>query len=270
MEFHMKNVALITGASSGIGKEFAVQICRRYQKLDELWLIARRKERLTELAGKLPLPVKVIELDLTKPESKSEIHTLLSQESLQIRILINCAGFGKVGRVEQIKEEEQTEMIRLNCLALTFLCKECLPYMKRGSRIINMGSIASFFPVPEFAVYAATKAYVLSFSRALRAELKGRGIRVTVVCPGPVNTEFFKIAEETGFHAWYKELLLAEPQRVVAQALEDAQKGQEISIYGGGVRGLRFLAKLLPHRFLIWVTEFVDRGKLECNKDTNR
>lgn len=255
----MKKIALITGASSGIGKEFVIQISKRYQNLDEIWLVARRKDRLTELAKKISIPVKEIELDLTKKEQIRIIKELLLKEQPQISLLINCAGVGKVGKFEQISQEEQMDMIRLNCLALTFLCRECISYMKRGSKIINMGSIASFFPMPDFAVYAATKSYVLNFSRALRIELKRKGIFVTTVCPGPVVTEFFQIAEKTGYHTWYKKFFVAKPQEVVQQALEDSKRGRELSIYQGGVRALRVLAKLLPHRILLWLMEWIDR-----------
>ena len=254
----MKKIALITGASSGIGKEFTVQISKRYQKLDEIWLIARRKERLALLEKEISIPIKIIELDLTKQEGMRSIKELLYKEQPQIRFLINCAGFGKVGEVTRMKEEEQLDMIRLNCIALTFLSKECIKYMKGGSHIVNMGSIASFFPVFHFAVYAATKAYVLSFSRALRFELNKRDISVTTVCPGPVNTEFFHVAEKTGYSAWYKDCFLAQPQKVVAKALDDIKRGRELSIYKGEIYTLRVFSKLFPHRFMLWAMEWIE------------
>lgn len=263
----MKKIALITGASSGIGKEFALQISKCYQKLDEIWLIARRKERLIQLEEEISIPIKIIESDLTKQEEIQSIKELLYKEQPQIRFLVNCAGFGKVGEVTRMKEEEQLDMIRLNCIALTFLSKECIKYMKSGSHIVNMGSIASFFPVLHFAVYAATKAYVLSFSRALRSEIKRRGISVTTVCPGPVNTDFFHIAEKTGYQAWYKDCFLAQPQKVVEKALDDIKKGRELSIYRGEIRTLRVFAKLFPHRFILWGMEWIENFSKRKNQN---
>ena len=192
-------IAVVTGASSGIGREFVKQMGHFYRNLDEIWVIARRGHRLQELNQLSMVPIRILEGDLLREEVYEKLEKLLREEAPDIRMLVNGAGFGKSGTVEDILEEDkalQTEMITLNCTALSRITFCCLPCLSRGSRIIQMASAAAFSPQPSFAVYAATKAYVLSFSRSLGAELKRRGIYVTAVCPGPVDTEFFRVSGE--------------------------------------------------------------------------
>ena len=194
-------IAVVTGASSGMGREFVLQLGYFYKNLDEIWVIARRRERLEELAGISRIPLRIIDGDLQKKKVYRRIHEILTEEKPNIRMLINSAGFGKSGTVTEIARENfriQTDMVDLNCRALTRMTLLCLPYMSRGSRIVNLASAAAFCPQPSFAVYAATKSYVLSFSRAIGKELSDQGIYVTAVCPGPVRTPFFDIAEKTG------------------------------------------------------------------------
>ena len=187
-------IAVVTGASSGIGREFARQISQRYGKMDELWIIARRKERLSELEKELRLDVRIFAMDLTNPEDMKQFKEHLEEVKPDIKLLVNCAGYGKVGSFEELDLEEQCGIIDINCKALTMFTGVCLPYISTHSRIINVASAAAFCPQPRFNVYAASKSYVLSFSRALNCELKDRKITVTAVCPGPVDTEFFDIA----------------------------------------------------------------------------
>ena len=165
-------IAVVTGASSGIGREFARQISARYGKLDEIWLIARRKELLESLQEEIKLNARIIAMDLTSEEDMKQFRDYLEELNPDIKILVNCAGYGKVGRFEEIDLKEQTGMIDLNCKALTEMTGICLKYISSHSRIINVASAAAFCPQPRFNVYAATKAYVLSFSRALNCELK--------------------------------------------------------------------------------------------------
>lgn len=138
----------------------------------------------------------------------------------------------------------------LNCTALTRMTGICLPYLSKGSRIVNLASAASFCAQPGFCVYAASKAYVLRFSQGLAAELKKRGILVTAVCPGPVRTEFFDRAGALA--ASEKEALCAEPEAVVTQALTDSVRGRSVSVYGAAMKGSRILSKILPDRLLVW------------------
>jgi hypothetical protein len=156
-----------------------------------------------------------------------------------------------IGRTDRMGYEDCTGMIDVNCRALTAITHMCIPYLAKGSRIIQMASSAAFLPQPGFGVYAATKSYVLSFSRALGKELKDRGITVTAVCPGPVKTEFFERAERYESVKLYKKMTMVRADRVVHQALTDAKQGRSVSVYGGFMRAFRLLAKVIPADFLM-------------------
>ncbi len=246
------SVGIITGASSGIGKEFAIQISKKFKSVDELWVVARRKERLEELKNKLKhVKVKVIPCDVTKDEELLYFKELLSKEKPDVRILVNAAGYGMIGKYDEL-EEDNCGMCKLNCLALTQITDMVLPYMnKKRSNIINIASSAGFLPQPSFATYAATKSYVLSLSRAMNQELKSKNITVTAVCPGPVDTEFFDIAERKNTVKLYKKLLRAKAHDVVELALRDSGKGKDVSVYGMFMKGFRVMCKILPHSLMI-------------------
>ena len=173
-------------------------------------------------------------------------------------MLVNAAGFGKIGSSAHIAKEDaavQLRMIDVNCRSLTRMTFLVLPSMSKGSRILNISSGASFCPQPGFTVYAATKAYVTSFSRGLYEEMKEEGIVVTAVCPGPVKTEFFDIAETTGKIPLYKRLVMANPKRVVRLAIMDAAVGKNISIYGITMKAFFLLCKILPHSLILRLME---------------
>ncbi len=245
-------IAVITGASSGIGREFAIQISRKYGKLDEIWLIARRKERMEELQNQLRVPVRIFAMDLCKDEDLHQFKEYLEEIQPDIKLLVNSAGCGKIGRIDGMDVVEQSKMIDINCKALTMFSGLCLPYISSHSRIINIASAAAFSPQPNFAVYAATKAYVLSYSRALNVELKSRKITVTSVCPGPVNTEFFDIAGDKDGKS-FKKNLRADVDKVVTQAIKDAALGNELSIYGTAMKMAKGASKVLPHKVIMSV-----------------
>lgn len=250
-------IALITGASSGMGKEAVFQIADRFSGIDEIWMIARRKERLEELEGHVPVALRSFGLDLTKETDLSVLKQALEQEKPDVKILINSAGFGKIGFVGKLDLESETGMIRLNCESLCAVTHLVLPYMSANSRILQLASSAAFLPQPKFAIYAATKSFVLSYSRALGAELKKRKIYVTAVCPGPVETEFFDIAQTTGHIALYKRLMMADPKKVVRLALRDSMMGKPISVYGGMMKAFYVLSKVVPHQWLLtFITDF--------------
>lgn len=249
-----KKIAVVTGASSGLGREFVRLIDQKLKTIDEIWVIARREDRLKELAEEGTIPVVPFLLDLKKEDWMDEMEQLLKEKQPQIKMLINCAGFGKIGACEEVPFRQAVEMIDVNCRALTAMTNLMLPYMAENSRIIQLASSAAFLPQPRFAVYAATKSYVLSFSQALNEELKGRGITVTAVCPGPVRTEFFDIAEETGEVALYKKLVMADPAKVVKKAFRDSLQRRSLSVYGGAMNGFYWLCKLLPHS---WILKFL-------------
>ena len=248
----MKQIAVITGASSGMGREFVLQLDSFCPSLDEIWVMARRGKRLERLAMQSQIPLRIFEGDITKKKIRRALRAALLDEKPALRILVNAAGFGRTGTVAEIAAEEpfiQTDMIDLNCRALTAITEICLPFMRKGSRIINLASAAAFCPQPSFAVYAATKAYVLSFSRALHMELKSKGIYVTAVCPGPVKTEFFRVSGElTGT---LKKLTVAGTQAVVRKALKVSLAKKQLSVYGPPMKAARAGAKLLPHSLIM-------------------
>lgn len=247
----MKCIAVITGASSGIGREFARQIAAAYPSLSEIWVLARRLTALHELEAELPgKKVRTLPLDLTEDTALETLEALLKKERPCIRILVNSAGCGKSGPVESQDWKDASRMLDVNCRALTAVTMLCLPYLKKGSRVIQIDSGSAFLPQPGFAVYAASKAYVLSFDQALGAELKGRGITVTSVCPGPVDTEFFQTGGIT--LSPLKKIFLARPQRVVRKALFDAEAGKGLSL-GWSMKLLRLLGSVLPQKLILEV-----------------
>lgn len=249
----MKNltIAIVTGASSGMGREFVRLLDKEPVALDEIWVVARRGERLKELAKEVHTKLIPVELDVASAEAPAVLGYMLKEKKPAVKFLINCAGFGKIGKIYRLPLADQLSMVRVNCLALTELTGLVLPYMAKKSRIINLASAAAFLPQPGFAVYAATKSYVLSFSRALNRELAHTGIRVTAVCPGPVKTEFFNLAEQTGTVPAYKKLVMADPVKVVRKAFRDSVAGKSISIYGEAMKAFHVLAKLVPHELIL-------------------
>ena len=240
-------IGLITGASSGMGRQCVCQMAEKYRALDEIWVVARRRERLLELQKKVKTTIRIFVLDLCEKESWEKLSQSLKEVRPEIKILVNASGFGKMGNFEDGIIWEEADMVSLNCTALTAVTRLALPFMGKNSRIWQFCSAAAFLPQPGFAVYAATKAYVLSFSRALNQELKKRGIRVTAVCPGPVKTEFFHTACKGGLKIpVYKGLFMADPAKVVKKAIKDGEKGKALSIYGPFMKGFYMLTRILP------------------------
>lgn len=243
------NIAVITGASSGMGSEF-IKAVRAEFKPDEIWLIARRKDRLEAFKTLYPeTPIRALAWDLGERESLSAYEALLKEAQPHIRVLVNAAGYGLFGTFETMDLDNQLGIVELNDKALTGMCLLSLPYMQRGDVIINIGSNSSWQPVPYMAVYGASKAYVLSFSRALGRELKPRGIHVLCVCPGWVKTEFFDRARHDDTICYYDRWYTAE--QVVARAVRDLKKGKTVSIMGAPVRNQVRLVKHLPVDFVM-------------------
>lgn len=244
-------IAVITGASSGMGREFVLQISRQ-KKLDEIWVIARRTDRLEALAAEVETPVRPISLDLTREESIAEYAALLQKEQPWVEVLVNASGFGRFGSFSEMEPEVLYRMIDLNSKAYVGMTWATLPYLGRGSEVYQLDSLSSFQPVPYICVYGATKAFVLSFSRALNVELKSRGIRMMAVCPGWVKTEFFDHAVTDNTITYYNKFFT--PEQVITRALRDMKKGKDVSICGFSVRAQVFLTKLLPHKLImkIW------------------
>lgn len=250
-------IAVITGASSGMGREFALQL-HKEEQFDEMWVIARRADYLESLRPLVPCPLRVIALDLLQEDSFRTYAELLEKEKPQVSVLVNCAGFGKFGRYDQIPLEDCLRMIDLNCKALVAMTQLTLPYMTRGSKIVELDSLSAFQPVPYINVYGATKAFVLSYSRALNQELKPRGIRVMAVNPGWVKTEFFDHATKTSDTAVTYYNVLYEAKDVIATAVHDLyHTRKELSIHGSPVRWQVRGVKLLPHSLVmkIWMKQ---------------
>jgi short-subunit dehydrogenase len=236
-------IAIITGASSGMGREF-VYALDADEEFDELWVIARRRERLEELQAKTRANVRVMALDLIDERSFDVVAEMLAQEQPEVAVLVNAAGFGVFGPFAERDLHRQLDMINLNARALTAMCWLCLPYLKEGSRIYNMGSMSSWQPVPYINVYGASKAYVLSFSRALGVELRPRGVRVMAVCPGWITTEFFDHAVTDDTICYYNRYY--GPEAVVEKALRDMKRGKSASVLGFPERMQARLVKFLP------------------------
>ena len=243
-------IAVVTGASSGMGREFVRQVDAA-EVFDEIWVIARRRDRLEELVGQTRAAVRPIALDLTDVSAFETYRALLEQEKPQVAVLANISGFGRFGAFEGISLEDDCGMIDLNVRALTAITKLTLPYMSEGGCIYQWDSVAGHQPVPYIGVYAATKAYVLSFSRALGVELKKRGIRVMAVCPFWTKTEFFDRAVTDETITYYSVMYRSED--IVTRALRDMRRGKTVSIYGFVAGAQCLMTKLLPHRFIMWV-----------------
>ena len=244
------STVLITGASSGIGKEFARQLAPR---ASTLILVARRAERLDLLKRELErsgLTIHCRPVDLSDSTEVEGLVEWLASERVEVNVLINNAGLGDRGRFENSDWERVRQMIEVNIGALTRLTHALLPTLKAqaGAAILNVSSVASFFPMPKLAVYAATKAYVTSFSEAIRAELRGTGVRVTALCPGPVSTEFGQVAERaTSPDTVHPPDSLRVPvERVVAEALQAVERDRARIVPGLAVALLMGLAAALP------------------------
>ncbi len=244
------SAALITGASSGIGAVFAQELAKRNKNLV---LVARSEDKLQQIAEKLQakyqIEIQAIKQDLTEADAVNKIFTKLESQQINIDFLINNAGFGDYGSFNQSKWETQQRMIQLNILALVELTHKYLPIMigKNYGRIINVASTAAFQPMPYLSVYAATKAFVLSFTEALWAENRNTGVKILALCPGPTKTEFFNEAGWERFSVNNSEYQnIDEPVEVVKTALKAIEKGNSYSVPG------RFLNQFLIniHRFL--------------------
>lgn len=243
-----KKIAVITGASSGMGRCFVRQIQER-EELDAIWVIARRKERLEELAAESGVPLKILSYDLTEKSSLASFKEVLEKERPDIRILINCAGFGKIGSYRDISNQDCMDMIDLNCRAAVLMTQICLPFMEKGARILEICSTSGFQPFPFLNIYAASKAFLLRYSRALRWELRGRGIHVTAVCPYWVkDTEFIPEAKATKNGKAIRHFPLAsKSESVVKWALRDSKLGLAVSTPGPVCFLHRIAAKFIPH-----------------------
>ena len=260
------NIAIVTGASSGMGREFVLQLSS-YVTVDEIWVIARREDALTALKGECPVAVRPIALDLCKEESFTTFEEILQQEQPNVKLLVNAAGFGKFGSFEKVPLHDDMRMIDLNCKALVVMTRLILPYMQPGSHILQLDSLSAFQPVPYITTYGATKSFVLSYSRAMNAELKDRGIRMMAMNPGWVKTEFFNHAFQTNRGEVQYFDRLYEAADVVVTGLKDLYRSKkDYSVHGLPVRTQVRLVKLLPHSLVmkVWLNQ---QKKAKNNKN---
>lgn len=261
-----KRIGIVTGASAGLGAEFAKQLEQHFY-VDEIWLIARRVEPMRDVASSLVRAEGVcLPLDLTKSSDVSELEQKLKAENPNVVVLINNAGFGKWGPFTEIDREVQLQCIDLNVRSLTEITHLTLPYMQEHGHLIQVASSIAWVASANFAIYSASKAFVLNLTRALREELRTRGIQVIAVCPGPVKTEFFDVAENPHSRGKAeadqekrprsKHLALAADARdVVNLAYRDSKAGKAVSIYGWPMRIFTILASILPAMLVTRLTK---------------
>lgn len=247
----LMKIALITGASSGLGREY-VRLVAQKEMVEEIWVIARRKDRLRELESISSLPIRPLEMDLTQTHSLQQLKDLLAQENPDVRLLVNAAGLCKLGNYNDICEEATLGMIDLNCRALVAVTTLALPYLKRGARILQISSTSAFQPLQGVGVYAASKAFVLRYSRALRWELFGRGIKVSAVCPYWIkDTELIGIAQENASSQAVRHFPLASKARSVARfSLWMSRAGLPVITTDAISTLHRIVAKFIPHELM--------------------
>ena len=244
----MKDIAIVTGASSGIGKSYVKLLAQDKSSYERIFIVARREDKLNELKDELKDDrIVPVVSNLASSSFMDDMSSCLSGE-YNVKLLINCAGLGKRALLEEQSAEDLAATLDVNCRALTLLCRGAIPYMKEGSGIINVASSAAFLPQPTFTVYAASKSYVTSFSRALNVELKSSGIKVTAVCPGPVNIAFQsnatggKTSEFTGF----RKLIVADPDKLAQASLAAHKRGRCLYVYGISQKLLHIVSKIVP------------------------
>ncbi len=246
------NIAVITGASAGIGREYVRAVYDMYPELSEIWIIARRHERLQEIKAELGEKIFPLPFDITDDEGIETYKSLLSAKNAQVKLLINNAGFGKLGDFDEISVQDNAGMVRLNCEAVTTMTAVTLHFMPDGGEIINLCSIASFAPNTRMAVYSSTKAFIMSLSRALRLELKKRKINVLAVCPGPMDTEFLPVANiAKGTSRTFDTLPRVNPKTMAIKSIKASKKRRAVYTNLLFYKFFRVLAKLLPHSLVM-------------------
>ena len=242
-------IALVTGASSGMGVEFVKLLDR--EGMDELWLVARREDRLNSIATDCKTPVRVIALDLLEEGACNKLLDMVKESDAKVSWLINSAGFGEFGEVAVQSVSTQMRMIDLNVKVTVEMCNLFVPVMEKGGHIVNLGSASVFNPLPYFNIYASTKSFILHYSRGLYYELKPRDIHVSVFCPGWVRTEFFEHTRDNEVRSPKSYSPMTEPDDVVRYAMKKAKRGKCFIIHGWFTKTQHILSKILPRSLLI-------------------
>ena len=245
-----KNIAIVTGASGGFGKEF-VKLLVSDDNLDEIFVLSRNEEKLEALKNELGEKIKPYIIDLSVAEKIKEFGRYLETQNVNIKILINNAGFAKFCSYEDISIDESLNMINLNISGVVSMGLTCIPFMDKGSHILNIASQAGFQPLPYMNLYGATKTFVKNYSMALNVELKDKGIKVTTVCPGWMKTNLYERGFVGAKKAPKRFMGMVSPEKVAKKALEDAYNNKDISIYGLQVKLCTLLTRFLPEKVVM-------------------
>jgi short-subunit dehydrogenase len=250
-------VALITGASSGIGETFARVLASRGS---DLILVARSEDKLRALARQLnelyARRVEVVTADLGLAGSAAKVHAAAEALGMPVDLLVNNAGFGTVGSFVKQDAERERQEVMLNAAAVVDLCHAFVPAMleRRRGGIINIASMAAFQPLPYMSVYAATKAFVMSFSQGLRGEVRNKGVKVLAVCPGPVDTPFFEATGSAGLRKTVPKATMVTADDVVSTALRALKSGRSVVVPGVAFKLVAAGSKLVPRDLLAAMT----------------
>ena len=254
-----KKIAIVTGASSGLGREFVKQISKS-RALDEIWVIARRKDRLEEVRKLSKVALRPIALDLTEKSAFAVLRHALEAENPDVRFLVNAAGVGKIGLTRELTVQENDQMIDLNCRAAVDTTLTVLPYMSRGSELINICSVAGFQPLTGLNTYAATKAFLLNWTKALHHELLLSGIRVTALCPYWVkDTEFIPVAKDTGKTSINNFYFAGHAKYIVREALRASRLNMWVCSPGMVAKAERLISWVLPDCVIVPVWDLLRR-----------
>ncbi len=251
-----KTIAIVTGANSGFGKEF-VKLFSKDKTISEIWAIARNEEKLQKLINEIDSNIKIFSKDLSDLNQVKEVGQLLKDKNINIKYLVNNAGFAKFCSYGDISVDESINMINLNINAVVALGLICIPYMEKGSHIINVSSQAAFFPLPYQNIYSSTKAFIRNYTRALNVELRNTGITAIAVCPGWMNTGLIDnalIGADKSVKNFYGMVSL---EVVAKKALKDANDNKDISIYSLYVKFTHIMSKILPQRLImkLWLIQ---------------
>ncbi len=252
----MKKIAIVTGASSGIGREF-VKLLLKGREVEEIWAVARNKEKLERLKNRFGARIKTYSVDLSDLDAILKFGEMIKHHKPDIKYLINSAGYAKFCSYDNLSIRQTLNMIDVNCSAVVVMTLLSIPYMRRGSHILNLSSQASFQPLPFQNVYSSTKSFVRNYSRALNVELKEKGIRVTVVCPGWMRTALYRRAEIGAEKTVNNFFGMTSPEQVAGKAMRDAKAGKDMSVYGFYVKASHLAAKILPQKMMmkLWMMQ---------------
>lgn len=252
-------IALVTGASSGLGREFVRQLGVD-PAVQEIWAVARRQDRLEQLKQITACPVRPIPLDLTQRGSIQALKAFLEEARPTLSVLVCAAGAGKMGETTSLSPEENDAIIDLNCRAAVAVTAVCFPYLRRGSRVLEICSTAAFQPMPGLNVYAATKAFLMSYTKTLHYELLPKGIHVTAVCPYWIkDTEFIPLAQEGKSGQFRHFPLASKSASVVRLSLAASRLNLWVATPGVVCTVHRLGAKFIPHFVLVPLTGLLRR-----------